>query len=80
MISQIGVLTAERSNCLPRLCRFSAIIGALAWNAHFHDAPFAGSEKGGLLEKGLFSGRSVSRDSGEFRDSRVLREPPDCGK
>ena len=32
------------------------------------------------MEKGSFQKSPFSRDSREFRDSRVSREPPDCGK
>ena len=32
------------------------------------------------MEKGSFQKTPLSRDSREFRDSRVSREPPDCGK
>ena len=39
-----------------------------------------GFGKRGLLEKGSFQKSPFSRDSREFRDSRVSREPPDCGK
>ena len=39
-----------------------------------------GFGKRGLLEKGSFQKGPFSRDSGEFRDSRDSREPPDCGK
>ena len=33
-----------------------------------------------LLEKGSFQKSPFSRDSREVRDSRVLREPLDCGR
>ena len=36
--------------------------------------------KKGSFGKGVFSEKSISSDSREFRDSRVSREPPDCGK
>ena len=36
--------------------------------------------KRGLLEKGSFQKSPFSRDSREFRDSRVSRDLPDCGK
>ena len=36
--------------------------------------------KKGSFGKGVFSEKSISRDSREFRDSRDFREPPDCGK
>ena len=39
-----------------------------------------GFGKRGLLEKGSFQKSSFSRDSREFRDSRVSREPPHSGK
>ena len=41
---------------------------------------YFGFGKRGLLEKGSFQKSPFSRDSREFRDSRVSREPPDCGK
>ena len=42
--------------------------------------PGIGFGKRGLLEKGSFQKRPFSRDSREFRDSRVSRQLPDCGK
>ena len=42
--------------------------------------PSFGFGKRGLLEKGSFQKSPFSRDSREFRDSRVSRKPPDCGK
>ena len=45
----------------------------------FH-LPSSGSGKRGLLEKGSFQKSPFSRDSREFRDSRIFREPPDSGK
>ena len=39
-----------------------------------------GFGKRGLLEKGSFQKSLFSRDSREFRDARVSREPPDSGK
>ena len=39
-----------------------------------------GFGKRGLLEKGSFQKSPFSRDSREFRDSRVSREFSDCGK
>ena len=39
-----------------------------------------GVGKRGLLEKGSFQKSPFSRDFREFRDSRVSRELPDCGK
>ena len=42
--------------------------------------PKIGFGKRGLLEKGSFQKNPFSRDSREFRDSRVSREPQDCGK
>ena len=44
------------------------------------EAPYIGFRKRGLLEKGSFQKSPFSRDFREFRDSRVFREPPDCGK
>ena len=41
---------------------------------------FFGIGKRGLLEKGSFQKSPFARDSGEFRDSRDSREPPDYGK
>ena len=41
--------------------------------------PVIGFGKRGLLEKGSFQKSPFSRDSREFRDSRVFREPPICG-
>ena len=40
----------------------------------------SGLEKGVFLEKGSFQKSSFSRDSREYRDSRVSRKHPDCGK
>ena len=45
-----------------------------------HSSPKLGFGKRGLLEKGSFQESPFSRDSREFRDSRVFRKPPDCGK
>ena len=39
-----------------------------------------GFGKSFFLEKGSFQKISFSRDSGEYRDCRDSREPPDCGK
>ena len=43
-------------------------------------ASIFGFGKRGLLEKGSFQKGPFSRDSGESRDFRDSREPPDCGK
>ena len=40
----------------------------------------SGSEKGVFWKRGSFQKSPFSRDSREFRDFRVFREPPGCGK
>ena len=53
----------------------------MSWpNLEQCQTPPFGFGKRCLLEKGSFQKSPFSRDSREFRDSRVSREPPDCGK
>ena len=47
---------------------------------HWQHNPTLGFGKTGLLKKGSFQKSPLSRVSQAFRDSRVSREPPDCGK
>ena len=54
--------------------------GSLTLKQNFANPRTSGSEKRGLLEKGSFQKSPFSRDSREFRDTRVSREPPDFGK
>ena len=48
-------------------------------NSH-RRGPLIGFGKRGLLENGVFSEKSFSRDSREFRDCRDFREPTYSGK
>ena len=75
-------------HCAPKLSRLRRVTSIPARNAFekYRDTPpnvsrdSFGVGKRGLLEKGSFQKSPFSRDSREFRDSRVSRVLPDCGK